>query len=490
VRFQVFHDGKCVDRFTLNGAYLFGTDGIAIRRSEVRFENGFIECKKPNMETAALALLWPVEGFGEVLLPTTCLPQREKPYNLNVEVARAKLMQIINKREEWSFFDKIHGLSHIADEAQSLFIRAIQNISSPETAAKLADESLKRAIVFSEKIAAKQAESLFTERSATHGFGRGCLGCKVNPRQVNQPQYVGKLRELFNFVTVPISWAQVEKQKGQYDFSVIDNCIDILTQKKVAIGAGPVLCFAKEQMPKWLADSGEDFERIRDAAYDFVLKTVTRYCDQVRLWRVLSSLNALNCFSFTFEQSLEMTRAATMAVKAASEKALKIVEIGNPWGEYYGKTSGTIPPLVYMDMILHSGMNFDAFGVQMRFGKNADGMHVRDMLHISAVLDYFSAVAKPLHITEVEVPSKNCEPNGGNSAGIWHQQWDQAQQAEWIGQFYKIALSKSFVNTVTYSSLTDAADNVIASGGLLTEQLKEKKSFQTVKKLKEVIFSR
>jgi len=490
VRFQVFRDGKCVDGFILSGAYLFGTDGIAIRRGEIRFAEGFIECRKPNMETGGLALLWPVEGFGEVLLPTTCLPEREKPYNLNVEIARAKLMQIINKREEWSFFDKIHGLSHIAEEAQSLFIRSIQNISSPETASELANESLKKAIVFSEKIAAKQAESFFAERSTSHGFGRGCLGCKVNPAQINQVQYVGKLLELFKFVTIPINWAQVEHEKGEYDFSAIDSCVKVLTQKKIAIGAGPVLCFAKEQLPGWLVESGDGFETIREAAYDFVLKTVTRYRDKVRLWRVLGGLNALNYFSFSFEQSLEMTRAVNMAVKASSEKALKIVEIGNPWGEYYGSTSGTIPPLVYMDMILQSGMNFDAFGVQMRFGKNAHGMHVRDMMHISSVLDYFGAVAKPLHITEVEVPSASCETNGGNSAGIWHQQWDQSQQAEWIGQFYKIALSKPCVNTVTYSSLTDGADNVIAGSGLLTEQLKEKRSFQTLRKLKEVIFSR
>ena len=107
MRFQVFKNGKVVDKFTLCGAYLFGTDGIAIHRTQITFKGGFIECKKPNLETAGLALLWPVDGFGRVLLPTTCLPERDAPYNLNVEVARAKLMQIVNKREDWSFFDSV-----------------------------------------------------------------------------------------------------------------------------------------------------------------------------------------------------------------------------------------------------------------------------------------------------------------------------------------------------------------------------------------------
>jgi hypothetical protein len=101
------------------------------------------------METAGLALLWHVDGFGKVLLPTTCLPERERPYNLNVEMTRARLMQIINKREDWSFFDGLEGLRDISEEAQHLFIKAIQNISDAPPASILADESLKKAIVFS-----------------------------------------------------------------------------------------------------------------------------------------------------------------------------------------------------------------------------------------------------------------------------------------------------------------------------------------------------
>ena len=161
MKFQVFKNGRIVNKFTLCASYLFGTDGISIRRAQIGFQDGFINCKKTNLETAGLALLWPVEDFGKVLLSTTCLPERDRTYNLNVEIARAKLMQIINKREDWSFFTSIEGLGDISKEAQNLFIRAVQNISEAPVAAKLADESLKKAIVFSEKLAIKQAKSIF-----------------------------------------------------------------------------------------------------------------------------------------------------------------------------------------------------------------------------------------------------------------------------------------------------------------------------------------
>ena len=62
MKFQVFRDGEVVEKFRPCGAYLFGTDGISIRRAKITVANGCIECAKPNIETAGLALLWPIVG--------------------------------------------------------------------------------------------------------------------------------------------------------------------------------------------------------------------------------------------------------------------------------------------------------------------------------------------------------------------------------------------------------------------------------------------
>jgi GH35 family endo-1,4-beta-xylanase len=400
-------------------------------------------------------------------------------------------MQIVNKREDWLFFSNIEDLGDICKEGQDLFIKAIQNISDAPQASKLADEALQKAIVFSEKMAVKQAESLFETRGESHGFGRGCFGCRVDPKEINNPVYIEKLLGLFGSVTIPINWAKIESQKGNFDFSTIDACIDLLGRKKLTLSAGPLLCFSKEYLPKWLLRSGEGFEKIREMAYRFISEVVTRYSGVIRAWYAISGLNVFNHFGFRFEQILEMTRAANMAVKQASDRAMKIIEISNPWGEYYTTTPNSIPPLVYMDMVVQSGINFDAFGMQVRFGKNQLGMHVRDVMQVSAILDTFAPIAKPLYITGVEVPSHNgAGLYDGRVAGIWHEEWNQSQQGKWIEQFYKIALSKPFVSSVTYSNLTDAENGTIANSGLLTAQLETKESFKRLKKLHDGIFSR
>jgi len=488
MKFQIFKEGKAVDKFILCGGYLFGTDGIVIRRAEIIVKGSLIECKKPNMEVAGLALLWPVNGFGRILLSTTCLPERAAPYNLNVEIARARLMRIINKREDWSFFD---GPPNSSKEAQNLFIEAVQNISEPALASQLADKALEKAMMISEKLATTQAEPLFDAKAEKHGFGRGCLGCRINPSQVDNPEYITRLLEVFGSVTIPVNWSQIEPHKGNYDFSGVDACIEVLAKKKLAIGAGPLLCFSKEYLPRWLLRSKAKFEKIREAAYQFICEIVARYSGSIHTWCIVSSLNALNHFEFGFEQVLEMTRAASTAVKSVNDKALKIIEVSNPWGEYYATTPNTIPPLVYIDMVVQSGINFDTFGVKMRFGKNTSGMHVRDMMQVSALLDHFAHLGKPIYITNVEVPSQNGDDlYDGTVAGVWHHQWDQKNQAKWIEQFYKIALSKPFVDTIMYSNLIDAENSIIANSGLLTDKLEPKESFDRLKKMKNDIFNR
>jgi len=493
VKFQVFEDGKIVTKFKPCGAYMFGTDGIALRKTSITCKRGVINCEKPDQEAAGLTLLWPIEGLGKVLLPTTFLPDREQPYNLNVEIARAKLMQNITKREDWSFFSSVEGegLTELADEARDLFIQAVQNISDSSLSSKLADKALKKAIIFSEKLAVNQACSLFEIRGSKRGFGRGCLGCRLDPERISESRYIETLLKSFNFVTVPINWAQIERSKGDYDFSKVDACIEAIGKKKVALCGGPLLRFSKEYIPVWLRQGKGGFEKIREAAYQFAATMAGRYTGVIRSWRVISGLNAFNYFGFSFEQTLEMTRAANMAVKQASERARKIIEVTNPWGEYYSITTNTIPPLVYVDMVVQSGINFDAFGLPMQFGKNQPGMHIRDMMHISAVLDYFALIAKPLYITEVEVPSQNGQgPQQPEVAGMWHGQWGQSQQSQWIEQFYKIAFSKPFVDTVTYSNLLDTKNSTIGSSGLFTEDFKPKQAFLTLQNLQKTFYNR
>ncbi len=88
---------------------------------------------------------------------------------------------------------------------------------------------------------------------------------------------------------------------------------------------------------------------------------------------------------------------------------------------------------------------------------------------------------------------RHANETGRDDEGIGDVQsdvWDQSRQEQWVEQFYKIALSKPFVDSVTYSCLVDTESSTIANSGLLTDRLEPKKSFHALKKLYSVIFKR
>ncbi len=490
MRFVVYKNGRSFESLDMNGAYLFGADTIPLQSSQsIRLKDSEIECRRKGTDSAGLALLWPVDGFGRIMLATTRLPERKESYILNLELARARLMHITLKKEDWALFDEGNHSATLGREAQELFIQALQSISEPSQAATLADASLCKALEYSEKLALRNADASLTARLKSKGLGRHSLGITVDPTWLEDERYRRMLFELFGHVTIPVNWAQVEPRQGEYDFTAIDRCIEQLSGRRLAICAGPLLRFSDEYLPDWLKQGDLEFERIREIAYGFISRVVSRYAKFIHSWRLVSGLHAENVFGFSFEQIIEMTRTSCLAARAADVSSKKMIELLYPWGEYYAFDRNTIPPLVYMDMVIQSGISFDAFSVMMHYGRDIAGMQIRDMMQLSSRLDCFAQVAKPVHISGLAVPEWQ-DDQTESPGGIWHQPWDQDVQADWIDQVYRIALGKPFIQSITYSYLADTDSMEIGRAGLLNNQLEPKKGLLVLARMQKTILSR
>ena len=491
MKFIAYKDGKAAKDFSLSSAYVFGADSVPLRGSRnIRCNDGVIEFDGKGNETVGLSLLWTSTGFGNIQLSTTRLIDRPEPYILNVELARAKLMQIVVKREEWSLFDGNDKIAAFAHQAQGHFIDSLKVINNPAKASILADRSLRKALIFSERLAARNAEFYLATRCKNKGLGRHSLGCKIDPDLLVSEKYRKRLFEMFCFVTVPVNWAKLEPEQGKYDFSSVDKALEYFAGRRLAVCAGPLLYFTKENLPAWITgDLG--FEKIREAAYKFVTEMISRYYGKIHAWQVISGINAVNCLEFNFEQIMEITRTACLAARTADpkSKSRKIVEILYPWGEYYATQKDTPPPLVYADMVVQNSIPIDAFGVKMHFGVADRGCQVRDMMQISSKLDSFSSLGKPLHVTGAAIPGGTDEASA-SAGGVWHKQWSPEVQAEWIEQFYKIALGKNFIQSVTYSALADSPKNEVYKCGLIDDTLEMKKAYMSIGKLQKVILKK
>ena len=494
LRFRVFSDGALARDVDLSGAYLVGSDGVPVR-CDLDFADGIITCKKRTAGPAGLASSWPVKGAGRFLLETTRLPERDKPYLLQLELARNRLMRLSHKQEDWELEDpqSLEKLTDRVDEARGLLIKALQADDEP-SAACLAEDSLALAVAVGEKLSLRHAESALARKRAESGFARRLLGCTVDLDGTSE-NYRRQLVEAFDFVTVPFCWRQIEPAEQQFDWKRLDEWVEWLSEHRVPMKGTGLVDFSERHIPDWLYIWEHDFETIRDLIFEHIRRVLNRYGQHIQVWDVVSGIHGINSISFNFEQLMELTRMSAATTKQVLPKSLTIVDLVAPWGEYYARNQRTIPPMLYADMAIQSGVNFDAFGLQICFGVGVDGLYVRDLFQISSMIDKFTTRGKPVHITGAQVPSGTATDKGDawggsvsvNDGGRWWGDWDEELQSKWLRAFYEIALSKPMVDTVTWRDLSDAQGHYLPHGGLLRADLTPKPAYRQLRAVRKTI---
>lgn len=486
LRFDVYHEGKPAKQIGLAGAYVFGQDYIPVR-ADLAAAKGQITCMKHAPGACGVALVWDAGKAGRYLLPTTRLPERTEPYNLNVELARSQVMRIAQKQEDWGLFDYdgAEGLNEEFAEIRKMFTDSLK-ATNPAKAATIADRALIRGITLGEKTALFHADIFLSRRKLPQsGNGGSYFGC-VADLESSGDGYHKLLRDGFDFVSIPTPWKQLEPRERQYEHDTVDTWMDWTVKAKKRIHAGPLLSFDPMYLPDWLYIWENDFETLRDLIYEHVQHTVDRYKDRVKVWNVVSGIHAHNSFNLSFEQLMELTRMTCLLVKKLAPRSEVMIELTLPWGEYYSRDQRTIPPLLYADMAVQSGIKFNAFGLQVFMGLPADGYYVRDLMQISAMLDEFVSLGKPLHVTACQVPS-NVAPLAPDAAepeqsileaGRWHAPWSERLQAEWLQAFFRISLSKPFIETICWRDLADHAPHHVPHGGLCCDTMEPKLAYR------------
>lgn len=505
LRFEVYSKGQPTPQLSLQGAYLVGSDGVPLR-GEIRFANGQIVCTKRTAGPAALALPWHVRGFGTIVQETVRLQERDRPYNLHAELVRGRLMRVAQKREDWGLFDYegSEAISARIDKARDLLIQALQAETGPEIA-ELGDQALCEGVAAGEELSLFHAEIFLSRRIQSGAFSPCPLGCVVDLKNFSEP-YLKRIIEGFDFISLPVHWRTIEHKEQEFSWLHLERWVEWATRNRIPIKAGPLVAFDEYSLPDWLYIWEHDFEHVRDLTTEHVRRVVKRYSHAVQEWHVICGLHANNDFNFNFERIMELTRLVTSLTKQLAPRATTVLDIVAPWGEYYARNQRTIPPLLYADMAVQSAINFDALGLHFYFGRSTEGMYVRDMFQISSILDRFSNLGKPMHVSAVQVPSSvlpaepakdqpmPAEPIHGG--GYWHGEWNEAIQAKWLKQFHLVALSKPFVESVTWRDLIDPRTvstlpgASLPTGGLIREDGTPKAAFRTLLKVRKEIHRR
>lgn len=488
LKFLVFDNGRPADDWPLRNAYLVGADTSAIR-AEIGRDRGAIVCEKREAGPAALCLLHPVGDLGEMSLQTCLLPERIEPYILTIELARHRLMTLYSKLEEWAMFDlePDHPVTKRGNRARELFIQSlcIQQDDQPK-AYEIAQEALMVALDASEELALAHARLLLERRISTGALPKAPVGCGVCPEHINDALRLG-LSSNFDYVQLPMPWRELAPQEGESKWETTDNWVDWIKQSRTPVIAGPLVSFEPSNLPDWLYIWEHDYDTARDMVYEHVENVVNRYKDRVSVWNVVSGLHVNSHFTFNFEQLMDLTRMTTMLVKKLQPNGKVLIELRQPFGEYYSTNQRSIPPLMYADLIVQSGIQFDAFGIRLLMGQAVAGQYTRDLMQVSQLLDQFSMFSKQVHltiaapsepVTQMMIPASETGEPIDPASGHWRRPWSQQIQGHWLEAVCQIAASKPYVDSVAWQDLADHSKIELPLGGLLSDEFVPKASLR------------
>ena len=537
LHFAVFDDNGPATEWPLRHAYAFGPDDVPVQ-ADILFENGCIRCVKSTDAAAGIALQFDLDHMvqtesgldklGCMTLHTCLLPDRDQPYLLSLELARRRIMTFLNKLEDWGLFDLSPD-----DPVMQMFERARQAFTdalvahrngdggfSPE-ADKLARRALAIAVDAGERLAVLDAHHDLPPRvrgeiyrSAAEHYQRvhseppppdapvivpsitgvvlptrPMVGCAVNPAIMNE-----SLQKIIvdscDFISLPMRWSAMEPSEERYSFADTDRWIEwAYRTAKIPILGGPVIEFRPTCVPEWLYIWENDYETLRELVYEHVKSVVTRYRRTIRRWTIASGLHVNNNFKLSFEQMMDLTRVAVLVVRKLHPQAKVQLELTQPWGEYYSSNRRALPPLLYADMLIQSGVKVDVIGIRLQMGQHQPGQSVRDLMSISSMLDRFAQFERPIAVTALGAPSSpQPDRDDAPNPGHWRQPWSPEVQAEWLQQVVSICLSKPYMHSVCWQELADSPNSdEMPNGGLLDASGAPKPALAALSRIRHAI---
>ncbi len=456
---------------------------------------------------------------GRLMLETCLLPERGEPYLLSLELARRRLMLFLNCQEEWQLFALApqSPILRLFERARLTFTEALV---APRTASdghaggfspeahRLAMRALILSIWAGECLTLHNAATDFTPRTSGGVYARTVerlTGAPPKPRQMRpvvSPDRAGVVlptrpavgcaispgvqseglqqivKGACDFISVPMRWRDMEPGEGRYAFADTDRWIEWAVRRaKMPVVAGPLIDFRASCVPDWLYIWENDYDTLRDLVYEHVRTIVTRYRRTITRWTVVSGLHSNENFQLSFEQMMDLTRVCVYVVRKLHPQAKVQVEIAHPWGEYHTTNRRSLPPTLYAEMLSQAGIQLDAFALRVQTGAPEDGLGARDLMSLSAMLDQYAALDKPISVSAVGSPSAMVPPPDTDDTfdesvpldpGAWWAPWNPVMQADWLSAALSVAATKPYVQSVCWHELSDASTRPeMPNGGLV-----------------------
>ena len=454
-------------------AYMAGMDEVPWMTRVVATDSGLI-VDRPESESGCFYIPWQVEGFCEMTLSTASLMERDRPYLLEVELARGTLNRIRNQLAAWEqaglvIPDPIRTRLSAVTET---FSRAVTSQLESVQAAVLASEVLAEGLSLTVALGATYAQQALAMRHASGNKLVTLLGSNLGGAPLDK-QVAKKFLGTFNSAVVPMDWNQLEQDEGQYSWDLTETQMAWCKTNKIKICSGPLVHLDGAHIPNWLVLWEEDLENLTSLIAQHVRAVVQRYRGRLHVWQAASRVNSASFLGLSRQDTMRLAVFIVETIREVDPQTPVVISFDQPWGDSRSSQDAELP--VYLaDTLVRSSLGLAGIGLELKVGYHPEGSSFRDLIEFSRQLDRWAMLGMPLLVSLVVPGGEGADPLAKTKSMPSPDVWTKKRQEEWVREYIPVLLGKQAVQGIMWNQFCDAHPHDLPHGGLIDDQAEPK----------------
>ena len=432
---------------------------------------------------------WRIDRAGPVLVNTSTLMERDRPYLLEVELARGMINNLRNQMAQWEMMGLAipEPLRAQILEGTLQFSRASTMQNDEPAAAEWAERALTTTADAMERLAAEYAQQALETRRTQPRSISPWFGVHLGDGQPSSS--VGRqLISAFNMVSVPTTWRTIEALEGRRDWEVADAQIKWAQQAGLRICAGPLLELDDRGVPDWTYLWEGELNSLLSFMLDHIRSVVERYRGKVQLWQVAARMTHGHALGLNEEARLQVAAKAINTVRQLDPTTPLVITFDQPWAEFLATEHLDLAPLHFADALARADLGLSGVGLEINVGYQPGGSIHRGSLAYSRLIDTWSLLELPLLVTLTLPSSSADDPHANGKVRVFTGQDDDVSpdsQRDWIERHVPLLLAKNTVQVVLWNQMSDAEPHHFPHGGLFDAQNNPKPALDALRKIRQ-----
>ncbi|HVT27763.1 MAG TPA: hypothetical protein VHE81_07080, partial [Lacipirellulaceae bacterium] len=214
------HDRERIPPAGLEQVHMCGPDDVPWF-GRAYFSGDQLIIERNETDSGRVFVPWRIGESGSLLINTSTLMERDRPYILEVELARGMLNNLRNQIAQWEMMGLMvpASLRGKVLEATSDFSRAASSQDDVPAAADWAEHALVGTINAMREVTAEYIKQAIASRRAQERQFTSWFGVHLGGGQIPKANVARHVVNTFNMVSLPFTWRAIEAVEGRRNWT-------------------------------------------------------------------------------------------------------------------------------------------------------------------------------------------------------------------------------------------------------------------------------